>query len=123
MRLVELPVGHFFGEGVYVRELRIPAGAWCFGRVQRLATVLIFAQGEMVMFDEEGSRLVKGPFVISSPPGAQRVGYAVSDCVFYSAHPNQDECRDVPVLEDRMAFPDFESWNHFLERKLQLCLP
>lgn len=120
MHLQELPVGHFFGDGVYVRELRIPAGAWCFGRVQRLATVLIFAQGEMMMVDESGTRSVVGPTVIVSPAGAQRVGYAVSNCVFYSAHPNADECRDVPALLERLTLSDSESWSHLIERKLLL---
>jgi hypothetical protein len=94
------PLSHSFAKGVYIREIRIPKGYFVVGSLHKDAYFNCILSGDMSVITEDGLKRVKGPCWNIAPAGTKRFGYSHEDTVWVTAHPNHDECRDVPTLED-----------------------
>lgn len=108
-KLPQIPedVHHHFAPGVYMRELRIPAGATLTGKIHRTEHLNILAAGEIAVLTEHGVRILKGPCVIKSGPGIKRAGHAITDCVWMCVHPTTET--DLVKLEEQLIAPSFEA--------------
>ncbi len=92
------PVHHFFAEGVYVRQMFIPAGVALVGHIHRYSCVNIVL-GEIEVATEEGKKRIVGPITFASPAGVKRAGYAIRDTLWTTIHMNPDNVRDIDKLE------------------------
>ena len=55
------PLKHSFAEGVYIRELFIPKGYFCVGKLHRHSYINCFLKGDMTILTEDGIKRVKAP--------------------------------------------------------------
>lgn len=94
----ECPVEHFFAEGVYVRQMLIPAGVALVGHIHRHPCVNIVL-GDIEVASEEGRKRIVGPATFASPAGIKRAGYALKDTLWTTIHANPDNERDIDKLE------------------------
>ena len=95
--LLDLPVKHYFSQGVYARELFIPKGTVLTGKIHKYQQLNIMSQGDLSVLTEDGVKRVKAPFTIVSPPGTKRVAYAHEDTVWTTIHGT--ELTDVDEIE------------------------
>jgi hypothetical protein len=100
-------VHHHFAPGVYMRELRIPAGAVLTGKIHRTEHLNILAAGEISVLTEHGVQRLAAPCVIKSSPGIKRAGVAHSDCVWICVHPTTET--DLAKLEEQLIAPSYEA--------------
>lgn len=99
------PVAHYFGPGVYIREVTIPAGVCAIGRYQKQEHTNIILRGKVAMFTEQGTvKEVSAPSLFVGQPG-QKMGYAIETTVWLNVFANPDNCRDLDELE-RRCFSD-----------------
>lgn len=108
---LDLPVKHHFSQGVYGRELFIPAGTLLTGKIHKYEQLNILSQGEMSVLTEEGVKRVKAPFHIVAPAGTKRIAYAHTDCTWTTIH--QTELRDVDQIEARFIAQDEAEYLEF----------
>jgi hypothetical protein len=101
---LELETDHHFAEGIYARELRIPAGVILTGRMHKRGQMNVLAKGEITVWTEGGMRRIKAPAVIPSKAGAKRVGYAHTDTVWITIHATDET--DVDKIEDELIVPE-----------------
>lgn len=94
----ECPLMHFFAEGVYVRQMFIPAGVALVGHIHRFSCVNIVL-GEIEIATEEGNKRIVGPITFESAAGIKRAGYAIRDTLWTTIHANPDNTRDIDQLE------------------------
>ncbi len=105
MPQVHLETRHYFADGVYVREMRCPAGATIVGKVHKREHFFILAAGEMTLTgDGAEPRLVKAPFIVISQPGLKRAGHAHTDCVCLNVH--RTDQTDLDAIEMELIEPD-----------------
>lgn len=98
MPQVDMPVRHHFcPQGVYARELHIPAGAILTGKVHKYWQLNIMSKGELSVLTEDGIVRVKAPFTVVSPPGTKRVAFAHEDTVWTTVHATDET--DVDKIE------------------------
>lgn len=84
---LDMPVEHFFGDGVYVRKLILPKGACATGRIHKYDHVSIVVSGDMTIWTEEsGVHRVTGHSVVEVKAGMKRAGVAHEDTVWLTAH-------------------------------------
>ena len=109
MPQVECPVRHFFANGLYAREMFIPAGTCAVGKIHRhdqmtmiLGDVTIATPGQEPVRIESCE-----PFV--SPAGIKRAAYAYVDSFITTFHANPDNLRDTDELEAVLIAPSFEA--------------
>jgi hypothetical protein len=104
----DLPLGHHFATGVYVRELFIPAGTTLVGRIHKADCVNIVI-GDIEVATEDGGKRLTGVNVFSSRAGTKRAGFAFSDTLWLTVHSNPSDERDGDKMADRLTVPDFET--------------
>jgi hypothetical protein len=81
-RLDVPPVKHHFSDGIYAREMLIPAGMLLIGKIHKYPQLNIMSQGDMSVLTEDGIRRVQAPYHIKSPAGTQRIAFAWADTVW-----------------------------------------
>ncbi|WP_421883303.1 hypothetical protein [Methylibium sp.] len=108
---VEVPQVHRFAKGLYAREITIPKDTLMTGKVHLHEHVSVMLSGDMTVLTEDGVKRVKGPQVFISPPGTKRVGYAHEETRWLTVHLNEDEERDIEVIESKLVEP----WVHALK--------
>lgn len=71
-----------FGCHMYSREMFIGKGTTLVGRVHNHPTMNILLSGKIAVMSETGIRVLEAPQTFMSPAGAQKIGFALEDCVF-----------------------------------------
>lgn len=97
----DCPVAHYFGPGIYIRQVTFPAGVFAIGHKQRFEQMNIFLQGRLAMIQPDGStKEIKAPMIFMGPPG-QKMGMVLETTTWLNVYPNPDNERDIDILEDR----------------------
>jgi hypothetical protein len=109
-------VHHHFSDGVYARELRIPAGAVITGKTHRKAHLSFLLSGDISVLTEEGIKRIQGPAIVPAMAGIKRAGYAHTDTVWITVHATEET--DLGEIERQFIMPD----NELIEGKEPLCL-
>lgn len=82
----EVPVRHYFSDGLYAREMFIPAGVVLVGAIHKTQHLCVISQGTINVTTDDGVKTLSAPCTFVSEPGAKRVGYAVTDTVWTTFH-------------------------------------
>ncbi len=118
----ECPVGHYFGPGVYVREVRMAAGTWAIGHHQKFPHLNILVQGAVEMLQEDGATsVVRAPLIYTSQPG-RKVGKVLEDVVWLNVYATEET--DVDALEARLVDKS-AAWQEAFKQRLghQAAMP
>lgn len=120
--LLELPVQHYFSQGVYGREMFIPAGTLVTGKIHKYTQLNVLLCGELSVMTEDGVKRVKPPFVVVSPPGTKRVAYAHEDTRWLTIHGTDKT--NVDEIEDEFIAQSEQDYLMFVQEKekVNLCL-
>lgn len=100
---VEIPPRHYFADGLYAREITIPAGTLVTGKIHRTEHLNIVSKGDITVWTEDGMKRVRAPFALVSRPGTKRVGYAHEDTVWTTIHATRET--DLEALERELIEP------------------
>lgn len=108
---IDIPVQHYFSDGVYAREIKIPAGVILTGEIHKFRQLNILSFGEMSVYTEQGIQRVSAPFTVVSPPGTKRIAYTHTECVWTTIH-GTDET-DVDIIRAKFIAKDEQEWLEF----------
>lgn len=114
---LDLKVVHHFSNGVYARELHIPAGTILTGAIHKFENLNIMSKGDMTIVTETGPMRVQAPFTVVSPPGTKRVAYAHTDTIWTTVFGTHD--KDPETIVD---FFTTRSEAEYLEHRKTLGL-
>jgi hypothetical protein len=108
---LDLKVVDYFSEGIYARELHIPAGTLLTGEIHKFRNLNILSAGSMSVLTEDGMKRVSAPFTIVSPSGTKRIAYAHTDCIWTTVHgtyeTNVDEIKRTFIASNEQEWLDF----------------
>lgn len=107
--LLKLPqhdfeVRHHFADGIYSRELVIPAGCVLTGKIHRTEHMNFLIKGEITVWTEDGMKRLKAPVILVSRPGTKRVGYAHEETIWVTVHGTHET--DLERLEAELIEPE-----------------
>jgi hypothetical protein len=103
---IDALTSHHFCNGLYARELFIPAGAAVVGKTHAQQNFFVLVKGALTMATPEGPVTVRAPYMVVTQPGDKRAVFALEDSICLNFHPNPDDERDLAVLEDRYITPE-----------------
>jgi hypothetical protein len=104
---VQIPVKHYFANGLYAREVRIPAGAAITGAVMLDSYLDICVSGTVSVMEPTGEyKEVTGPAIMIRQPGMKRAGYTHTDTVWITCHATN--ATTVEEAEAAIAVADYE---------------
>lgn len=103
MPQLQIETNHYHVDGLYAREIHIPAGTVLTGKVHKAEHLNIVSKGEIIVWTEDGMKRIKAPFVLPSFPGAKRVGLAIVDTTWVTIHATDKT--DLAELEAELIEP------------------
>jgi hypothetical protein len=83
---VEVPIREYFCNGIYAREMTVPAGALFVGDTHLTENLCVISKGVIKVATETGIELIESPCTFIAPPGTKRVGYALTETVWTVFH-------------------------------------
>ena len=98
---VECPLTHRFTEGLYVREIFMPAGTLITSKIHKTQHQYFVLQGKAIVWIDGKEELIEAPHIGITEPNTQRVLYILEDCVWATSHPNPDN-ETVEQIEERI---------------------
>jgi hypothetical protein len=107
-----LTVRHHFAQGLYLRELHIPAGMITTGKIHKYECFNILAKGRRSTLIDGKIVTVEAPHVHLSPPGIKRVSLTHVDSVWITAHATV--LTDVNEIERELVCDTEEQYLEFL---------
>jgi len=113
----DCPLKHYFVDGLYVREIFIPAGCALVGYIHMQPCITTVSRGKIVISDVHTTRLVEAPFTMSVQPGSKKAGYAIEDTVWSDAYVNVDNETCIEKLEARLTANSHDEFLLRLENK------
>ncbi len=108
------PLRHSFADGIYVREMFIPAGVVIIGKIHKHAHPNFLLQGAVIVVTEAGGwEHLVAPLSIISPPGTKRAVLALTDTVWITVHTNPTETQDRVELEAHVIAPTYDAYTAY----------
>jgi hypothetical protein len=100
------PVAHGFADGLYTRQIEMPAGQVIVGKVHLKSGAFFLLSGSMDILSESGVMRVSAPHHGVTPAGTQRVVRTVTDCVYVTVHAT--DLTDTDEIEAELTSVDFD---------------
>ena len=98
---VNCPLTHTFSDGIYVREIFMPAGTVCVGKIHRHEHPNMLMKGRVTVVTEEGGITeLQAPMSMISPAGTQRAVFVHEDTIWITIHHNPDNETDIDKIEE-----------------------
>jgi hypothetical protein len=98
---------HHFADGVYLRELFMPAGMAVVGAIHRTEHITIVASGTVLITTDRCVEEITGPSVFVSAIGAKKAILALTDATLMNPHPTDET--DLDKIEEEFIAPSFEA--------------
>lgn len=107
---VDCPLKHYFVDGLYVREISIPAGTALVGYIHIQPCITTLSKGKILIADGDKTVELTAPFTVACPPGSKKAGYALEDVVWSDAYLNLDNETDLDKLKAKMTASTHEEF-------------
>lgn len=108
---VELPVKHYFSNGMYAREMFIAKGTVLTGAIHKTEHLCVM-HGDLEISSEFGNQRLTGYQIFNSKPGVKRIGYAFEDTYFTTFH--IIDSTNVEEIEKELVCLSYDDYNNFL---------
>lgn len=110
------PLTHRFADGVYAREMLLPAGSIIVGKIHRYGHLNILTKGKCIVLTEFGVERLEAPCTFVSKPGTKRVVGTIEDTIWTTLHGvSPDEVDDLEKIEDRIICKTFAEFDALLQ--------
>jgi hypothetical protein len=108
------PLTHHFSDGIYCREIFIPAGQIIVGKIHKHSHPNFLLSGTVeVVTESTGTERITGPVFMISEPGTKRALKSITDLVWITVHANPTNTEDLRELEERAIAEDYDSFEKF----------
>lgn len=103
----DCPITHRFAPGIYIREVRMPAGSYVIGHHHTTDHLNIMLSGHLTILNEDGTKTdLKAPQTFIAPSG-RKIAYIHEDVIWQNVFATDE--RDVETLE-AMFLDKSEAW-------------
>lgn len=86
MPQVDCPIREFFADGLYIREMTIPAGTVATGALHKKGHANIITKGHFIVHTKDGAFEYEAPQTIISTDNTKKAVYAITETVWSSIH-------------------------------------
>lgn len=111
----ELPVRHYFADGMYLRSLFIPKGWVATGVIHKKEKFTIVAQGKIRVLDQASMLQFENPLTLVDNPGVKRLVLALEDTTFINVF--RTDHTDIETIMNELGAETCEEYAQFLLRE------
>jgi hypothetical protein len=100
--MINCPLVHRFTEGLYVREIFMPAGSLITSKIHKTQHQFFILKGAVSVWNNDGEEVyLEAPYIGTTEPGTRRILYIWEDCIWATSHPNPNN-ETVEQIEERI---------------------
>ena len=114
------PLKHSFSDGIYVREISIPANTYIVGKIHLHDHPNFLMSGKVDVVTENGIETLEGPLSMISPKGTKRALRTITSCVWITVHKNPTNTQDLSELEKIVIADSYEEYDKFIASQKRL---
>ena len=92
---------HYHADGLYCRELLIPAGVRLVGKMHKKEHLCMITKGIVQVISSEAILEVEAPYIYTSAPGAKRAILAITDTIWTTVH--HTNLTDLTKIEEELV--------------------
>ena len=105
---LDMPVTEYFCNGIYCREITIPAGALVTGHIHKYPCLNIVLTGEIEVVTDEGPKHCTAGMVFESPAGVKRAARGIVDCRWLTIHLDPGQRLDPAAMGKLLTVESYE---------------
>ena len=113
----QIPIDHFFMDGVYIRKMTMFQGYVVIGAIHKHKHMCFLLEGHLSVASSSGVKEYIAPCYIISEPGEKRILYAHKESHWYNTHKNPDNINDVEELEKQIVAISYEEYKKYTNGK------
>ncbi len=110
------PLKHTFSDGLYIRQISIPAGVCLVGKIHFHQHPVFLMEGQIYVVTEFGKELLKAPYYFITPPGVKRAAFAATNTVWVTVHKNLSNTQNLEELEKMIIAKDFNQFDNYIKK-------
>lgn len=95
---LELPLIHHFTDGIYCREMHMPAGAIIVGKRHKTKHLCIISSGSGTFIIDGEKRFIKGPCTFEAKGEGRKAVMVHEDMIMMNIHPTNET--DLEKIEE-----------------------
>lgn len=103
--------------GLYAREVILPAGTIVVGKIKKHEYISVIADGIVTEVTEAGLQRIKAPYTMVCTPCTKRIVWAHTRAVWVTIHATPPGEKDLGVLYDFVVAESYEE----AEKLLEVC--
>ena len=109
----QIPIDHFFMDGVYIRKMTMHQGYVVIGAIHKHRHMCFLLKGHLSVASSAGVREYIAPCYIISEPGEKRVLYAHQESHWYNTHKNPNNTESVEELEKQIVAVSYNEYKKY----------
>lgn len=114
---VEMPLTHRFTDGMYIREIFMPAGSILTSKIHKTNHPFVVSKGKCIVYDGNKLETITAPHTGITEPNTRRLLYIEEDTIWTTFHvtkkTNVDEIEKDIIQEHNNEMLDKELFNKF----------
>ena len=112
----EIPIEHFFMDGVYVRQMTMYKGTVVVGAIHKHLHMCFLLKGHLSVASRQGVKEYIAPCFIIAEPGEQRVLYALENSEWFNTHKNPSNTSDIKQLEKEIVAASYKEYEQYTKK-------
>ena len=113
----QVPLNHYFMDGVYVRAMKMYKGRIVIGAIHKDLHMCFLLEGHLTVANEDGVIDYIAPCFVVSKPGVKRVLFAHEDSVWYNTHRNPSGTKNIEQLENELVCINYKEYEKYINNK------
>lgn len=94
----DCPVSHYFGDGIYIREVVLQAGIIAIGHEQKFDQMNVMISGKVAMLNVDGTiKVLEAPLTFMGKAG-RKIGYVIETCIWQNIYATDE--KNIDKLEE-----------------------
>ena len=100
---------HFFLDGLYLRQITIPAGVVLTGKIHRHKTMNMITRGKVAIYSEFDEQIITAPFMYISEAGTKKACFTLAETTIINGHmTHETDLRKLELLFTMDDYPKIE---------------
>ena len=114
------PLRHLFGDGLYCREITMPAGMLLTSKIHKTTHPYFVMTGDVSVLTDEGPIRIKAPYFGITQAGTKRVLYVHEETIWITVHATKET--DLEKIEEQVIAKDYKGLMEHIIKGTIPCL-
>ena len=100
---------HFFLDGLYLRQITIPAHVALTGKIHRQQTMNMITRGKIIIYTEHDEQIITAPFMYISQAATKKACYTLEETTIINGHmTHETDLKKIELLFTMDDYPKIE---------------